>query len=78
MPLQGQLVGIGLLASHSGPPACWPRLARTTHPACCKPVCPQVGGISFVMIAKALGVQKAAEPAADPAPASGKDAKKKK
>jgi len=43
--------------------------------------CPlQIGGISFVMIAKALGVQKAggAEEAAAPAPASTKDSKKKK
>ncbi|KAI7842868.1 hypothetical protein COHA_003486 [Chlorella ohadii] len=39
-----------------------------------------IGGISFVMIAKALGVQKAggAEEAAAPAPASTKDSKKKK
>lgn len=35
------------------------------------------GGVSFVMIAKALGVQKAAEAAPSPAP-QGKGGKKKK
>ena len=39
-----------------------------------------MGGISFVMIAKALGVQKAggAEAAAAPAPTDAKDANNKK
>ena len=36
-----------------------------------------IGGISFVMVAKALGVQKAAEPAPPPEPV-GKGKKKKK
>lgn len=36
-----------------------------------------VGGVSFVMIAKALGVQKAAEAAPEPAPAP-VDKKKRK
>lgn len=68
-------LGCSGAAQRSAPPS-------SAHNMRVPPLAPaaQVGGISFVMIAKALGVQKAgeAQPAPAPADAKGKDKKKKK
>lgn len=73
-------------SSSSSPPGCacisrWvssvglPAISRCFSPVRLRFLLP-AGGMSFVIIAKALGVQKAAEPAPEPAPvAAGKKAK---